>query len=68
MEEIAGRERAEGVTKWPVDPEAYAEGDAGEEVLEEVLGELGVGELTLEPSGVWSGVVAADDRRSAGVT
>ena len=32
------------------------------------MGELGVGELTLEPSGLFAGVVAAEERSSAGVT
>ena len=32
------------------------------------MGELGVGELTLEPSGLLAGVVPAEERSNAGVT
>ena len=32
------------------------------------MGELGVGELTLEPSGLFAGVVPAEERSNAGVT
>jgi hypothetical protein len=60
IKEVAGRERAEGII------EEKPVGDVGEEAVGE--GELGAGELTREPSGVCSGVVAAEDRRRAGVT
>lgn len=69
IKEVAGRERAEGVIECAFDDPEKPVGDVGEDTVGEVEeDELGVGELTREPSGVCAGVVAAEDRRRAGVT